>query len=101
MKLYCDAVLGKLDVTQLEEEIVQKRNQEKLRAYALIPIKENKEEEIKRRYQFLQQFLEESTSFGTKRRKSETKAVEVAVKNLAINLGYLETECVMHELKKE
>ena len=86
VKLYCDAVLGKLDIKQLEEEIVQKRNQEKLRAYALIPIKENKEEETKRRYQFLQQFLEESKSFGTKRRKSEKKAVEIAVKNLEINL---------------
>ena len=86
VKLYCDAVLGKLDIKQLEEEIVQKRNQEKLRAYALIPIKESKEEETKRRYQFLQRFLEESKSFGTKRRKSEKKAVEIAVKNLEINL---------------
>lgn len=87
VKLYCDAVLGKLDIKQLEEEIVQKRNQEKLRAYVLIPIEKNKEEETKRRYQFLQQFLEESKAFGTKRRKSEKKAVEVAVKNLEINLG--------------
>ena len=98
VKLYCDAVLGKLDITQLEEEIVKKRNQEKLRAYALIPIKENKEEEVKRRYQFLQQFLEESTSFGAKRRKSEKKAVEVAVENLAINLG---DNDMIYKLKNE
>lgn len=58
-QLYSDAVLGKLDASVLKEEIIQKRNQEKLRCYPLIPIEEGQTEEALRRYEFLQKFLKE------------------------------------------
>ena len=82
-QLYSDAVLGKLDAASLKQEIIDKRNQEKLRCYPLIPIGENQPDEALRRYEFLQKFLKESKQFGAQRRDSEKKACATAMENLA------------------
>ncbi|MGE6517073.1 DUF5724 domain-containing protein [Lysinibacillus sphaericus] len=79
-QLYAKASLGQLDAATLKEEIVAKRNQEKLRSYSLLPITMD---EAKTRYIFFQQFLKESKQFGAQRRASEAQAVEMAIRNLA------------------
>jgi len=89
-QLYVDAVLGRLNAQELAKEIVEKRNQEKLRCYPLIPIPEGDQQEALRRYEFIQKFLKESKQFGAQRRESEKKACATAMENLAITTGILD-----------
>ena len=79
-QLYARASLGELDLSTLRNEIEQKRNLDKLRAYSLLP---TTIVEAKDRYLFLQQFLKQSKQFGAQRRASEAAAVEMAIQNLA------------------
>lgn len=83
---YADAALGKYDVDEIEKTISEKRNKDLLTSYALIPLKG--EDDICRRYLFIQKFHKESKQFGSQRIESEGKAVEMAHKNLAINARY-------------
>lgn len=86
---YADATLGKFDVTETEKTISDKRNKDLLMAYALIPL--DGEDDICRRYLYIQRFRKESKQFGSQRVASEGKAVEMALTNLAINAGYSDT----------
>ena len=79
-QLYSRASLGELDRTTLRNEIEQKRNLDKLRAYSLLP---TTIVEAKDSYLFLQVFLKQSKQFGAQRRASEAAAVEMAIQNLA------------------
>lgn len=83
---YADAALNKLDTEETKKQIADKRNKDLLMAYTVIPIKD--EDDICTRYLYLQQFLKESKKFGSQRSASEKKAVETAMKNLAVNAGY-------------
>ena len=85
-QLYADAVLGKLDAAALEQEITEKRNQEKLRCYPLIPLTEQATADALHRYEYIQHFLKESRKFGSARRESEKKACQVALENLAVTM---------------
>ena len=87
-QLYADAAMGKLDAAEFAAEIMDKRNQEKLRAYAVIPVPGDKPEELLQRYEFIQRFLKESRQFGAQRRESEKKACQVALENLSITSGF-------------
>ena len=86
---YADATLGKFGVDETEKEVSDKRNKDLLMAYALIPL--NGEDDICRRYLYVQRFRKESKQFGSQRIASEAKAVEMALTNLAINAGYSDT----------
>ncbi|MBO6230591.1 MAG: DUF4132 domain-containing protein [Ruminiclostridium sp.] len=83
---YADAVLGKFTVDETEKAVADKRNKDLLMAYALIPLAG--EDDICRRYLYLQQFLKESKKFGSQRSASEKAAVGIAMQNLATNAGY-------------
>ncbi len=91
-QLYVDAVLGRLDGQALRQEIAEKRNQDKLRCYPLLPMTPGDTEEALRRYEFIQKFLKESKQFGAQRRESEKKACNSAMENLAITTGVLDTD---------
>ena len=86
---YADAALGRLTVKETEAVVKDKRNKDLLMAYAIIPL--NGEEDLIHRYLYLQQFLKESRQFGSQRSTSEKKAVEAALRNLAINAGFSDT----------
>lgn len=86
---YADATLGKFDVDETEKTVSDKRNKDLLMAYALIPL--TGEDDIFRRYLYIQRFRKESKQFGSQRAASEGKAVEMALTNLAINAGYSDT----------
>lgn len=86
-QLYSDAVLGKIDADALKAEIIEKRNQEKLRCYTLIPIDKSKKNDALERYEFVQQFLKESKQFGSQRKESEKQACQTSMENLAITTG--------------
>ena len=87
-QLYADAVLGHLNKDETKNEIIDKRNQEKLRAYPLIPLDEKNKNDALERYEFIQQFKKESRQFGSLRQTSEGKACVIALENLAITTGY-------------
>lgn len=87
-RMFADAVIGKLDLKESEEKILDKRNQNLVMSYSLIPLAKKKEEDILRRYKFLQKFLKDSKQFGAQRRASESKAVEISLENLARNAGF-------------
>ena len=83
---YADAALGIYKTSELENEIVAKRNKDLVMAYGLIPIQNEKD--IRNRYLFLQKFKKEGRQYGAQRRASENRAVELALQNLSINAGY-------------
>lgn len=100
-QLYADAVRGKLNAEELKAEICEKRNQEKLRAYPLIPLGDKGKAEALERYEFLQKFLKESRQFGSSRRESEKKAVTTALENLAITMEYSDVNRMIWFLEGE
>ena len=85
---YADAVNGKLDPEETREQIADKRNKDLLMAYCLIPLDKKSNTDLLERYQYLQQFLKESKTFGAQRQESEKKAVAIGMQNLARNAGY-------------
>lgn len=88
---YADAALGKVDKEELKAEINEKRNKDLLMSIALLPLpasKEEREEELLDRYQFIQKYKKESRQFGAVRRASEGRAVEIALCNLSVNAGF-------------
>ncbi|ANF98571.1 DUF4132 domain-containing protein [Paenibacillus bovis] len=88
-QLFADAVLGKLHLEQTRENVAAKRNKDQLLSYTLIPLSsEQRDQDIRARYEFIQQFLKESKSFGAQRRASEAAASAIALDNLARNAGY-------------
>ena len=86
---YADAALGRYGVEELESTVADKRNRDLLMAYALIPLEG--EDDLLRRYTYIQAFKKESKRFGSQRMASEGKAVEMALRNLATNAGYADT----------
>lgn len=100
-QLYADAVLGRLNAEELKAEIIEKRNQERLRCYPLIPIEKGDKTEALRRYEFIQQFLKESKQFGAQRRESEKKACMTALENLAITTGLMDVNRLMWQMESQ
>lgn len=86
-QLYADAALGRFEEETLRREISEKRNQDRLRCYPLLPMHADDTTEALKRYEFIQQFLKESRQFGAQRRESEKKAANAALDNLAAALG--------------
>ena len=78
---------------------MEKRNQEKLRCYPLIPIAEGDKQEALRRYEFIQKFLKESKQFGAQRRDSEKKACNTAMENLAITTGLMDVNRLVWQME--
>ncbi len=88
-QLFADATLGKLELKELKKEIKEKRNKDKLLSYSLVPLNaKKKQEEALERYEFIQEFLKESKTFGAQRKESEGKASAIALENLARNAGF-------------
>lgn len=85
---YADAVRGKLPLADAEKQIHEKRNKDTLMASALIPL--NGDEDVLYRYKLFMQFKKESSKFGAQRKASESLAVDMALRNLAVNAGYID-----------
>ncbi len=89
-QLFADAVLGELSLEEMHSSVVAKRNKDHLLAYSLIPLapSSEREQDVRGRYDFVQQFLKESKKFGAQRKASEGTAAQIALDNLARNAGY-------------
>ncbi len=86
---FSDAVMGNITVADVEEKINDKRNQDMLLCFGLIPLGEGseREKEVIRRYKRIQLFLKEAKQFGAQRRATETRKGHIALSNLATNYG--------------
>lgn len=110
-RLYADVMTGDLKIREVTAKVKDKRDQDYLRVYGLIPLsKTNAEKDILSRYEYLQQFKKESREFGSMKQSSEALAIRVALENLARNAGYpdpirltwaMETKQVQSILSKE
>ncbi|PXY42737.1 hypothetical protein DMB65_01570 [Flavobacterium cheongpyeongense] len=110
-KLYASTLTGDLKIREVTTKVKDKRDQDYLRVYGLVPLsKTSPEKDILSRYEYLQQFKKESREFGSMKQTSEALAIRVALENLARNAGYpdpvrltwaMETKQVQNILSKE
>ncbi|MEK3833460.1 DUF4132 domain-containing protein [Paenibacillus sp. FSL R7-0128] len=98
-QLFADATLGKLSLEEMKESVEQKRNKEHLLSYSLIPLKADREKDIRGRYEFIQRFLAESKQFGAQRRASEGAVAQIALGNLARNAGYADVTRLIWDME--
>lgn len=110
-RLYADVITGDLKIKEVTQKVKEKRDQDYLRMYGLIPLsKANPQKDILGRYEYIQQFKKESKQFGAQKQTSEGVAIRIAMENLARNAGYadpmrlswaMETRQVQNILSKE
>ncbi|MEY8759455.1 DUF4132 domain-containing protein [Chryseobacterium tongliaoense] len=110
-RLYSDTLTGDLKIREVTAKIKDKRDQDYLRVYGLVPLsKTSPEKDVLSRYEYLQQFKKESREFGSMKQASEALAIRVALENLARNAGYpdpvrltwaMETKQIQTLLSKE
>jgi hypothetical protein len=110
-RLYADVITGDLKIKEVTQKIKDKRDQDYLRLYGLIPLsKANASKDVLGRYEYLQLFKKESRQFGAQKQSSEAVAIRIAMENLARNAGYadplrlgwaMETKQVQDILKRE
>jgi hypothetical protein len=85
-QLFADATLGKLDINNVKNRVMDKRNKDYLLTYGLIPVRSK--DDILERYEYIHQFIKESKQFGAQRQASEGRSASIALLNLARNAGY-------------
>jgi len=85
-QLFADATLGKLDLNEVKNRIMDKRNKDYMLTYGLIPVKNKKD--VLERYEYIQEFIKESKKFGAQRQASEGRSASIALLNLARNAGF-------------
>ncbi|MDS0525125.1 DUF5724 domain-containing protein [Clostridium sp. SHJSY1] len=85
-QLFVDATLGKLDIDEVKNRVMDKRNKDYLLTYGLIPVKKKKD--VLERYEYIQEFIKESKKFGAQRQASEVRSAGIALLNLARNAGF-------------
>ncbi|MCJ8153572.1 DUF4132 domain-containing protein [Chryseobacterium sp. SSA4.19] len=110
-RLYSDTLTGSLKIKEVTAKVKDKRDQDYLRVYGLVPLsKTNPEKDVLSRYEYIQQFKKESKEFGSMKQASEALSVRVALENLARNAGYpdpirltwaMETKQIQNLLSKE
>ncbi len=88
-RLYADVISGKTKLKEITDKVKNKRDQDYLRMYGLVPLnKSNAEKDVLARYAYLQKFKKESRQFGAQKQTSEALAVRIAMENLARNAGF-------------
>ncbi|MGO4293160.1 DUF4132 domain-containing protein [Chitinophaga sp. RAB17] len=110
-RLYADVIIGDLKLKEVTQKIKEKRDQDYLRMYGLIPLsKASASKDVLGRYEYLQLFKKESKQFGAQKQSSEALAIRIAMENLARNAGYadplrlawaMETKQVQNILSRE
>lgn len=96
---YADAASGRVTLEELREQITDKRNKDLLMSYGLVPFGADREADMLKRYQFIQQYAKEARQFGAQRRSSESKAAEIALVNMSVHAGF--TDVTRLTLKME
>ncbi len=71
----------------------------KIRAYAIIPLKNGDTSELLHRYEFINKYIKESKQFGAQRKESERKAGSIALENLAVTCGLFDVNRMLWKLE--
>lgn len=88
-KLFSDVILKKVKIKEITQKVVEKRNQDYVRVYGLVPLsKANPQGDLLKRYKQLMTFKKESKQFGSQRQTSEGLAVRIALENLSRTAGF-------------
>lgn len=87
-ELFAHALRGHVGEDELLTRMHDKRHQDAVRAYALLPLPVDDPDVLLRRYEVLRAFVSTGKTNGPQRRATETAAVHTAMENLARNAGY-------------
>lgn len=86
-ELFAHALRGKVGEDELLTRMHEKRHQDAVRAYGLLPLNGDPAE-LLGRYEVLRAFVSTGKANGPQRRATETAAVHTALENLARTAGY-------------
>lgn len=86
-ELFANALRGKVTEDELLARMHDKRHQDAVRAYGLLPLSGDPDQ-LLRRYEVLRAFVSTGKTNGPQRRATETAAVHTALENLARTAGY-------------
>ncbi|MBN2499321.1 MAG: DUF4132 domain-containing protein [Anaerolineales bacterium] len=103
-RLYADAMLGKLEYGTLCKRMLTKRYQDGAKAIGLLPLpgkRLDRENEILKRYQDLQEFLRTGKKYGAQRQQNERRSVELGIENLARTAGYDDPKRMVWKLEAQ
>lgn len=86
-ELFANTLRGTVSEDELLPRMHEKRHQDAVRAYGLLPLSGDPAE-LLRRYEVLRAFVSTGKTNGPQRRATETAAVHTALENLARTAGY-------------
>lgn len=89
--LFAAAMLGDQQLLQeLIDRVLLKRHQDSVCAIGLVPLAsgKNRDADVLKRYQVLQEFIRTGKKFGSMRKESEKNAARIGLENLARSAGY-------------
>ena len=95
VRLFADALLGRISVEQLAEGIREKRSQDAVRALGLVSLPKletKRRADLLRRYRVLAEFRHGSAKAKAQRRASEELAARIGLDNLARAAGHSDPE---------
>ncbi|WP_430644978.1 DUF5724 domain-containing protein [Agromyces sp. GXS1127] len=98
---FAQALLGRLEESELLEQIGQKRNQDAVRALGLLPLPDDGRRTLLARYELMRGFVASDRTSGSQRRASETTAVAVGMENLARTAGYRDPQRLTWAMESE
>ncbi|MEM8885002.1 MAG: DUF5724 domain-containing protein [Planctomycetota bacterium] len=103
-QLFADAMTGVASEEELRARIDEKRHQDSVRAWGLLPLSrgvKKRKQQLLERYRRLQEFKHESRQFGAQRQESEGRAVAIGMENLARTAGYRDPQRLQWAMEME
>jgi hypothetical protein len=93
-RLFSQALAGLITRDEIIERIDKSRHQDAVRALGLLPLAEgeDRDADLLLRYVRLEDFKREARKFGSARQQSESRAVAIALDNLARTAGFRDTQ---------
>ncbi len=91
-QLFARAMSGLIGRDDLVARMEETRHQDSVRALGLVPLPDDDGQEVRTRYLKLVAFALEWRAYGSMRRESERRAVDIGLANLARNAGYADPQ---------
>ena len=102
-QLFARAMAGLVTREELVARIDDARHQDSVRALGLLPLAdgEDRQRDLLQRYQRLEAFRREARQFGSQRQQSESRAVAIALANLARTAGYRDPQRLQWAMEQQ